>query len=1135
MQPTVVSPLPACSQVVDSGLQELHGALGQGEQFSSIHQVVSQPAFDRTVAEDSAVLVDHQHVCEHDSFDGGHAASFCQSGQSSFPQAGQLAASCQSGASLAEKHSAGLGQQGQAPSHADGRPEASCSNRLLKDKRISDLYFVEVFAGCARLSKAFSAEGVQCTSVDSKPADGAKILVLNLLHAPSAQLLLRLIECRKLLMVHMAPPCSTGSRARMIQRSPRDPRPLRSWYHPDGLPDLQFADRQRVSDANKLYSLCLDIIQTCESSGVWWSLENPAASLFWLTTPIKTVRQKFQVNIHFARFHNCCYGGERRKETVVWSSCPQLKALSCLCTPPFSHQHLPWGRLPGGAWSTSAEAAYPSGLCKAWASIVVQAAIASGRAIAVSPGETCAYGSSGAAAMERASQGLFPRGNVIPPLLDPFGNKTWKQLGPQDRSTFVPGKRLTCGSFRKGATVLRVQEHSGTLWAEIGEPSSAQEFLSRVEQVWHPSSKLPPLPPFLQEAVDKLKSWPLPEVHKHRCRVLISIRQSIDELREAEDQLHQNMPPHVQQIMKPKRLLVFQRLLDSIAFPDRSLAKDMSEGFRITGWLPDTGARPSKLQPPQLHREEVWNNRAVANDRMWSMCKSSGDPKVDQELWRVSVKECQAGWAVLETGHVHPPKNCVLGRRFAVQQPGKIRPIDDMSVSLVNSTLGAEEKVVVMPTSTTVLLVQHLLSGLEKPGARLPKLTGRTFDLKSAYRQLAVHLASLDFAKVALFCPASQAPVVLSLKALPFGATGSVHGFDRCSIAIWALACKLLLVTHTVFFDDFTNVTWEEDAANSEAALLLLLRLLGWEVATDGNKALSYARLFHSLGVCFILPKTLSEPVQITNTAQRKQEVAQTCLQVLQQGFVAPAVCATFAGRLRWLEGQSFGRIGRWAFRTILKASLVGSKHLPRPLDEELHSAFDWVLGHVPKAQPRECKVFLGQAFHVFTDGAFEQGRALIGGVLCSADGKPLRWFSCEVAGEVVQSWLRDSRHPVMQSELLAVAVALSLWSKPLEHVACTVWIDSDPARHALTKGDAYPASNAAIVYCVLELEFAHSLALWFSRVPGFSNPADGPSRLPTGEPLPEYLIGCEQDKVKVGLVKALAAGRPQSEGSLGA
>ena len=103
---------------------------------------------------------------------------------------------------------------------------------------------------------------------------------------------------------------------------------------------------------------------------------------------------------------------------------------------------------------------------------------------------------------------------------------------------------------------------------------------------------------------------------------------------------------------------------------------------------------------------------------------------------------------------------------------------------------------------------------------------------------------------------------------------------------------------------------------------------------------------------------------------------------------------------------------------------LAARKNLPRPLDAELRNAFDWVLGHVPKAQPRECRVSPGQAYHVFRDGAFEQGRALIGGVLCSADGKPLRWFSCEVAADVVKCWMAESKHPVTQSELLAVAVA---------------------------------------------------------------------------------------------------------------
>ena len=53
---------------------------------------------------------------------------------------------------------------------------------------------------------------------------------------------------------------------------------------------------------------------------------------------------------------------------------------------------------------------------------------------------------------------------------------------------------------------------------------------------------------------------------------------------------------------------------------------------------------------------------------------------------------------------------------------------------------------------------------LRKPGG----LVGRCFDLKSAYRQLAVGLHSLPFAKVAVWDPVSQRVRILAMKAMLF-------------------------------------------------------------------------------------------------------------------------------------------------------------------------------------------------------------------------------------------------------------------------------------------------------------------------------------------------------------------------------
>ena len=113
----------------------------------------------------------------------------------------------------------------------------------------------------------------------------------------------------------------------------------------------------------------------------------------------------------------------------------------------------------------------------------------------------------------------------------------------------------------------------------------------------------------------------------------------------------------------------------------------------------------------------------------------------------LTLDECKSGWAVLELGQRQAPVSCVLSRRFAVKQGDKIRPIDDLSVSLVNQTPGTEEKIVVHPASCTLALALHLQAIVNnlQPCARFRRLKGRTFDLKWAYKQLGVHLDDLRY------------------------------------------------------------------------------------------------------------------------------------------------------------------------------------------------------------------------------------------------------------------------------------------------------------------------------------------------------------------------------------------------------
>ena len=79
----------------------------------------------------------------------------------------------------------------------------------------------------------------------------------------------------------------------------------------------------------------------------------------------------------------------------------------------------------------------------------------------------------------------------------------------------------------------------------------------------------------------------------------------------------------------------------------------------------------------------------------------------------------------------------------------------------------------------------------------------RTFDLASAYRQVALNSEGKRFACIRVFDPGERCIKYFRSLVLPFGAVRSVHTFLRLARAIWwigVVGCKLLW---TSFYDDF--------------------------------------------------------------------------------------------------------------------------------------------------------------------------------------------------------------------------------------------------------------------------------------------------------------------------------------------
>ena len=61
------------------------------------------------------------------------------------------------------------------------------------------------------------------------------------------------------------------------------------------------------------------------------------------------------------------------------------------------------------------------------------------------------------------------------------------------------------------------------------------------------------------------------------------------ELRGEEAVLHESLPPHLQALLKGKRLLLWKELLVEFGYPDKAIVDDIVSGFKLTGWAESTG------------------------------------------------------------------------------------------------------------------------------------------------------------------------------------------------------------------------------------------------------------------------------------------------------------------------------------------------------------------------------------------------------------------------------------------------------------------------------------------------------------------------------------------------------------------
>ena len=104
------------------------------------------------------------------------------------------------------------------------------------------------------------------------------------------------------------------------------------------------------------------------------------------------------------------------------------------------------------------------------------------------------------------------------------------------------------------------------------------------------------------------------------------------------------MPDYLSQVLQGKRLLLFKEMMQAAGCSDELLFRDIVSGFRISGWMPETGNTGPKVRAPKISTDTLKLLAPGLNKTVMSKLSRRQEPELEQAVWDETQREADLGW-----------------------------------------------------------------------------------------------------------------------------------------------------------------------------------------------------------------------------------------------------------------------------------------------------------------------------------------------------------------------------------------------------------------------------------------------------------------------------------------------------------